>query len=84
MGFAAQPLASGPEPLPQAESHTVRTSQHYLQQTVARAITEFEQSSREDWSYRISRYENEEGISAAVLSFSSRQKSLTGNGLCLA
>lgn len=41
-----------------------------LQQTISKAITAFEQTSRKDWSYRISRYENEEGdISSSVEHF---------------
>ena len=32
-----------------------------LKQNISQAITQFEQTPREQWSYRISRYENEEG-----------------------
>lgn len=32
-----------------------------LQQTISHAITQFEQTPRGDWSYRVTRYENEEG-----------------------
>lgn len=42
------------------QNHTLVAKQN-LQQSISHAITQFEQTPREEWSYRISRYENEEG-----------------------
>ncbi len=34
---------------------------HSLKNSVSSALEEFEQTRRENWSYKLSRYENEEG-----------------------
>ena len=68
--LAGQTLAADIQPTMEAKASGVQVGQQYLQQTISQAITEFEQTSRKDWSYRISRYENEEGdITSSIEQF---------------
>lgn len=54
----------------------VEDPQHHLQQTISDAISRFEQTSRNDWSYRITRYENEEGdVTSSIETFNPANES---------
>lgn len=68
-GYAVQALASGVDSIAGNNSAhgDVLSDKPGLQQSITQAIHKFEQTSRKDWSYRISRYENEEGdISSSI------------------
>lgn len=67
IGFAAQPLALDISATEHVTLNAQPSAAAELQNTIASAIRQFEQRSRRDWAYRISRYENEEGdISSSV------------------
>lgn len=52
------------------EQATQEHSKQALRDTIAKAITHYEQSPRKLWSYRVSNYENEEGdISSSIEQF---------------
>ena len=74
LGLVAQPLAAEPGLAAQTAQPYVPAGQyneqHSIGQLISQAITEFEQRARADWSYRLSRYENEEGeISRSIALF---------------
>lgn len=74
LGLVAQPLAAEPGLAAQTAQPYVPAGQyneqHNIGQLISQAITEFEQRARADWSYRLSRYENEEGeISSSIALF---------------
>lgn len=67
MGFAVQSLASDTKSVAASQMNDEQQAQGSLQHTISQAIAKFEQTSRQDWSYRITRYENEEGdISSSI------------------
>ncbi|MCS4306199.1 hypothetical protein M2404_000512 [Rheinheimera pacifica] len=68
LGLAAQPVAAEPQRVEQVLADTAQIDgQCCIEQLISRAITDFEQRARADWSYRVSRYENEEGeISSSI------------------
>lgn len=71
LGLVAQPLAAEPQRVEHVLTDTAPAAQvdgqHSIGQLISRAITDFEQRGRADWSYRVSRYENEEGqISSSI------------------
>ncbi len=59
--IAADSLASEFTATSMPQQNQTLVAKQNLQQSISHAITQFEQTPREDWSYRISRYENEEG-----------------------
>ncbi|MBZ9610427.1 hypothetical protein [Rheinheimera maricola] len=61
-GFATPLPAADTSSLEQPALNMQPTAAADLQSTIAGAISQFEQRSRRDWAYRISRYENEEGV----------------------
>lgn len=74
LGLTAQPVEAEPQRIEQVLTDTALAAQvdgqHSIGQLISRAITDFEQRSRADWSYRVSRYENEEGqISSSIALF---------------
>ncbi|GLR71567.1 hypothetical protein [Agaribacter marinus] len=61
LGLGNMPLANDLESPPLSPHHTVIDTQKRLQDKISHAITAFEQTPREDWSFRLTRHENEEG-----------------------
>jgi hypothetical protein len=71
LGLTAQPVEAEPQRLEQVLTAgapaTQYSGQQAIGQLISQAITDFEQRARADWSYRVSRYENEEGqISSSI------------------
>src|SRR5690606_33433731 len=71
LGLVAQPLAAELQRVEHVLTAGAPAAQYSGQQAIdqliSRAITDFEQRGRADWSYRVSRYENEEGqISSSI------------------
>jgi len=57
-------------PLSAEEATLFGTKNFQLKQKVSQAITKFEQSTKENWAYQVSRYENEEGdITSSIEQF---------------
>lgn len=70
IGFAAQLQAADISGTGHAAIDVLPTAAADWQNAIAEAIRKFEQRSRRDWAYRISRYENEEGdISSSIEQF---------------
>ncbi|MGP9802011.1 hypothetical protein [Rheinheimera sp. NSM] len=74
LGLVAPPLAAEPQRIEHVLTDTAPAApvdgQHSIGQLISRAIADFEQRGRADWSYRVSRYENEEGqISSSIALF---------------
>lgn len=60
-GFTLHAIASDISPTIDSGPAYQQIAQLDLQQAISQSITQFEQTSRGDWSYRIMHYENEEG-----------------------
>lgn len=61
IGLASQSLASGIKHVENAAPSEVQTTKSHLKHIISEGITKFEQTPIKDWSYEITRYENEEG-----------------------
>jgi hypothetical protein len=61
LGASTSAIATANKTLAEFEPESPLLSQQFLKQKISQAITKFEQTPREHWHYRISRYENEEG-----------------------
>lgn len=67
LGLASPVFGADLAPADESHINDGQFVQTNLPQVIAQAITQYEQTSRQDWSYRISRYENEEGdISSSI------------------
>lgn len=67
LGAAALAIATDVMAEERNEYAIYQNSPKRLKQTIIQAISAFEQTAREDWSFRITRYENEEGDVASSI-----------------